>query len=132
LKFVAVNTLSLVLSILRKHPVTGFQFDNYVELSPGNKVYLKNGVLVPDKKFTTQPGWIMNESTFQNVKILAVLDELKSVYSIDVITENIDVDLRYTGSFTNRDLDAALQTITLPLGLNYTLENKNVTIFAKD
>lgn len=108
------------------------QLDNYVELSPGNKVYLKNGMLIPDKKFTTQPGWITNESTFKNVQILAVLDELKSVYSINVITENIDVDLRYTGSFTNRDLDAALQTITLPLGLNYTLESKNVTIFAKD
>jgi transmembrane sensor len=108
------------------------QSNNYVELSPGDKVYLENGLLVLDKKYTTQPGWITNESSFKNVKILAVLDELKSVYAINVITENIDVDLRYTGSFTNRDLDAALQTITLPLGLNYILENKNVTIYAKD
>jgi len=108
------------------------QLDNYVELSRGDKVYLQNGTLVLDKKFTSQPGWITNESTFKNVKILAVLAELKSVFSINVITENIDVDLRYTGSFTNMDLDTALQTITLPLGLNYTLENKNVTIYAKD
>jgi len=108
------------------------QLNNYVELSPGDKVQLENDILVLDKKYTTQPGWITNESSFKNVKILAVLDELKSVYSINVITENIDVDLRYTGSFTNRDLDAALQTITLPLGLNYILENKNITIYAKD
>ena len=108
------------------------QLNNYVELSPGDKVHLENGVLVLEKKYTTQPGWITNESSFKNVKVLAVLDELKSVYSINIITENIDVDLRYTGSFTNRDLDAALKTITLPLGLNYILENKNITIYEKD
>ena len=106
--------------------------DNYMELSPGEKVYLENGALVADKKYTAQPSWIHNESTFKNVKIEAVLQELKSVYSINLITENIDVDLRYTGSFTNRDLESALQTITLPLGLNYAIENKNVTIFTED
>lgn len=111
----------------------GVKFENqYLELSPGDKAVLRNDQLVSEKKYTTQPGWIHNESTFQNKSVAMVLQELKSVYAINIITKNIDVDLRYTGSFTNLDLESALETITLPLGLEYAIENKNVTLFAKD
>jgi ferric-dicitrate binding protein FerR (iron transport regulator) len=103
-----------------------------MKLSPGQKARLKDGKLVSEEKYTTQPGWIHDESTFNNVKVEAVLEELKSVYNIHVITENIDVDLRYTGTFTNSNLDAALQTITLPLGIDYAIENKNVILFTKE
>jgi len=104
----------------------------YLKLSPGDKAVLRNGKLVSEKKHTTQPGWIHDESTFKNKPIDMVLQELKSVYAINIITKNIDVDLRYTGSFTNLDLEVALETITLPLGLEYAIENKNVTLFEKD
>ena len=105
---------------------------NNIKLTPGEAATFTNDSFFSEKKYTTQPGWIHNESTFKNVKVEAVLKELKSVYSINVITENIDVDLRYTGSFTNMNLDAALQTITLPLGLRYAIGNKNVTLFNKE
>jgi len=106
--------------------------DTYVKLSPGDKAVLRKDKLVSEKKYTTKPGWIHDESTFKNIAIGLVMEELKSVYSINLITKNIDVDLRYTGSFTNLDLEAALETITLPLGLEYAIENKNVTLFAKE
>ena len=111
----------------------GVQFENtYLVLSPGDKAVLRNDQLVSEKKHTTQPGWIHDESTFNNKPIDLVLQELKSVYAINIITKNIGVDLHYTGSFTNLDLELALETITLPLGLEYAIENKNVTLFAKD
>jgi len=106
--------------------------DTYIKLSPGDKAILRKDKLISEKKHTIKPGWIHDESTFKNKAIALVLEELKSVYSINIITKNIDVDLRYTGSFTNLDLEAALETITLPLGLEYAIENKNVTLFAKE
>jgi len=106
--------------------------DTYLKLAPGDKAILENDQLISAKKHTTQPGWIHDESTFNNKSIELVLEELKSVYAINIITKNIDVDLRYTGSFTNLDLEAALETITLPLGLEYAIDNKNVTLFEKD
>ena len=106
--------------------------DTYLKLAPADKAILQNDQLISAKKHTTQPGWIHDESTFKNKSIDLVIAELKSVYAINIITENIDVDLRYTGSFTNLDLEAALETITLPLGLEYAIDNKNVTLFEKD
>ncbi|MEM7087541.1 MAG: FecR family protein [Bacteroidota bacterium] len=111
----------------------GVKFKNtYLKLSPGDKAVLRNDQLLSEKKYTTEPGWIHNESTFHNRPIEMIMEELKSVYDINIITKNIDVDLRYTGSFTNLDLEVALKTITLPLGLEYAIDNKNVTLFAKD
>ena len=87
---------------------------------------------IQKKKYTTQPGWLHNESSFENVRLKWVLEELKTVYNVNIISENIDVDLRYTGSFTNTDLDSALQTITLPMRLEYAIENNNVILTPKE
>lgn len=102
------------------------------ELSAGNGLSIAGGVIISEKKHTMRPGWIYDESSFENTRVKWVLEELKSVYGINIISENIDVDLQYTGSFTNTDLDSALQTITLPLRLEYVIENKNVILSAKD
>jgi len=102
---------------------------SYLKLLPGDVAVLKEGQLVSEKNHTLLPRWIKNESSFEDTSLSLVLGELKSIYSVNIITENIDVDLRYTGSFTNLDLETALETITLPLGLRYSIENKNVILF---
>ncbi len=102
------------------------------EIRPGNAISLSGGKINSEKKYTTQPGWLHNESSFENVRLKWVLEELKTVYNVNIISENIDVDLRYTGSFTNTDLDSALQTITLPMRLEYAIENNNVILTPKE
>ena len=103
--------------------------ESYLELLPGDVALLKEGQLVSGKNHTSQPSWIKKESSFEATSLSLVLAELKSIYAVNIITGNIDVDLRYTGSFTNLDLETALETITLPLGLRYSIENKNVILF---
>jgi len=102
------------------------------QLAAGDVITFMKDARFSEKKYTTRPGWIFDESSFENAKLAWVLAELETVYSINVNTENIDVDLQYTGSFTNTNLDSALQTITLPLRLDYVIENKNVILVAKD
>ncbi|AVI50036.1 anti-sigma factor [Pukyongia salina] len=82
--------------------------------------------------YLKEPKWLYNESTFNDVPIMKVLSVLESEYNLDLSTKNIDVNLRFTGGFPNDDLEAALQAVTIPLKLNYSIENKDdVTIFGK-
>ncbi|MEM7185209.1 MAG: FecR domain-containing protein [Bacteroidota bacterium] len=106
--------------------------DEVTQLGAGDAVSIVGSEWSSAKKYTKRPGWIYNESSFENARLAWVLEELETVYAINIISENIDVDLRYTGSFTNTDLDSALETITLPMRLEYVIENKNVILTSKD
>lgn len=109
-----------------------FQNDVAVDLPRGKSMSLLAGELILDNTFISGPGWLFDESTFNDVVLTDVISELKKQYQINVTTENIDVNLRFTGSFPNKDLEAALQAITLPFNLSYSLENKDaVKIFGK-
>jgi len=103
-----------------------------VNLAKGKTLSVKNETLRLDKVFVNKPTWVYNESSYDNVGILDVLKEVESRYSVIVSTENINVNLRFTGTFSHDNLEAALQTITIPLELTYRIENNNeVTISPK-
>ena len=82
-------------------------------------------MVVNNKIYTSKPTWIFNESSFVDVPLEAVLMEIEKHYKVTITTKNIDVTLRYTGSFTHTNLDQALQTITLPLNLSFSKDSKN-------
>ena len=102
--------------------------DNTVKLPKGKTAVLEGGMLKVNDFYTSKPGWIGNESSFNNILIAEVLKELERKYSLHITTQNIDVNLRFTGSFTHKNLDSALKTITLPLGLTYSIEKENSVI----
>lgn len=107
------------------------QGDISIELPAGRSITLEGGNLDLDDLHTLEPGWIHNESRFDDRPILQVISVLEDEYGLTASTENIDVNLRFTGGFPNDDLEAALQAITVPFELNYTIENKDaITIFS--
>jgi ferric-dicitrate binding protein FerR (iron transport regulator) len=99
-----------------------------VTLSKGKTATLEGNDLIVDEVFTSKPGWIFDESSFDDTSILHVLKELETQYKLTVTTENIDVNLRFTGSFAHNDLETALQSITIPLNLSYRIEDPNAVI----
>jgi transmembrane sensor len=104
-----------------------------VKLPQGTAVRLVNGKLIQEEVYTSGPGWIYKESSYKNIMLKNVLKELEKHYNIRVSTKNIDVNLRFTGSFTHENLEAALQSLTLPFGIDYTINNTNaVTLFANE
>lgn len=111
--------------------IVSVQYNNKsISLPAGNSVIIENGTSTKSTVFVNKPEWLGNESAYDNVRITDVLNELETNYGITVTTQNIDVTLRFTGSYTHTDLEAALQTITLPLGLTYAINNKtNISIF---
>lgn len=96
-----------------------------VKVAPGERYSFSNEGVVKHKVYTTHPTWIFNESSFTNQDLFSVILELEKQYDITVNTKNIDVTLRYTGTFTHSNLDQALRTITVPLNLSYSKDTKN-------
>jgi ferric-dicitrate binding protein FerR (iron transport regulator) len=73
------------------------------------------------------PDWFREESSFRSVPLRFVLSELELQYNVSVVTKDVDVNQLFTGSFTHKNLDIALEAVTIPVNLQYAIsENKTV------
>jgi ferric-dicitrate binding protein FerR (iron transport regulator) len=107
--------------------------DVSIDLPAGKTAQLAEGDLQLSNTYISKPTWIYNESSFDDIALKHVFSELEKHYKIKLSTKNIDVNLRFAGSFPNDDLEAALQAVTLPFNLNYRIDQKDaVTIFGED
>ena len=80
-----------------------------------------------------EPEWLQGESNFSSVPLFHVVKELERQYSISVESDTYELDQLFTGSFTHKDLKLALESITIPVDLNYEIkEDKIVRIFESD
>ncbi|MBZ9728776.1 FecR domain-containing protein [Salegentibacter sp. JZCK2] len=71
------------------------------------------------------PGWIKNESSFRAVPFKFVLSEMERQFGLKITADNVDGEQLFSGSFSHSDLETALRSITVPLGLNYKIESGN-------
>lgn len=105
--------------------------DNSLVIDAGEGVSIALNNLTKFEVLTSTPAWLRNESTFDNMLIEKVVNVIAETYNVEIGTENIDVTLRYTGSFPNDNLEAALKAITLPLNLEYSIDSSGtVQIFS--
>ncbi len=65
------------------------------------------------------PGWLANESSFRSVPYKYVIEELERQYAVTITTRDVNLDQLFTGRFTHKDLSLALNSISLPLNLQY-------------
>ncbi|MGY5353843.1 FecR family protein [Wenyingzhuangia sp. IMCC45467] len=99
-------------------------------LSPGKSVRVVNGKVVNTKDFIAQnPSWLLKESTFDNVPLWQVIDELEIQYNIKINTDKVDVNKIFSGSFTHTDKNLALQSVTIPLKLSYKIQGNKVELY---
>lgn len=95
--------------------------ETMVKLIPGNRFAVIDGKIIADEKENkSQPDWTAHESTFASRPLKFVIEELQRQYNTNVTVKNVDTKQLFTGSFTHKDLDLALKSITLPLGLTYS------------
>ncbi len=72
-----------------------------------------------------------DETSFRSVPYSVVLKEFERQYNVD-ITAPEATDLYFTGSFSNKDIETALKSITLPFRLKYRFtdgKKEKVTIY---
>ncbi|HEX8270511.1 MAG TPA: FecR domain-containing protein [Flavobacterium sp.] len=91
-----------------------------VLLRPGDAIRLLGGQLETwSDKQATQPTWINGESSFSNVPFHFVIAQLQNQYHVDVQYPQKLEQTKFSGAFPNNEIDAALQSICLPLNLEY-------------
>lgn len=103
------------------------------KLPAGNSFIVINGNIVELKSpANTTPSWMSFESTFKSIPLNYVLDELERQYDIEVETQNVNLDQLFTGSFSNTNLNLALQSISTPSQMKFKQEGNNVLFYAEN
>ena len=106
--------------------------DTLVKIPAGNYITIENNKRVNNESLALNaPTWVNNESSFENVLVTDVLAELKRQYPVTIHTE-LNLNKRFTGSFTHTNLTVALRSICDPLQLDFTIANNEVTLYAKN
>jgi ferric-dicitrate binding protein FerR (iron transport regulator) len=83
-------------------------------------------------EITDTPAWLINESAFESVPYLEVLNELERQYEVTINTKGVDSKQLYTGRFPNKDLITALKAVTLPFGLTYQINGNEILVLHGD
>lgn len=75
-----------------------------------------------------EPTWLQEKSSFISVPYVEVVEELERQYNTEIsVNPNLTRTL-FTGSFTHANLETALQAITIPLNLSYTINGNEVVL----
>lgn len=102
-------------------------------LVPGNTFRALEGKVVKTGNFTDDiPSWIRDESSFKSVPYHQILEEFERQYNVKVRADT-ETNRHFTGSFSNRDIETALKSITLPFHLKYEFadgKKDEITIYA--
>lgn len=103
--------------------------EKIVKLYPGYTFKFINGKQIANEKESTiAPSWLNGESNFKSVPLSHVISEFENQYNLKVTIDNIDSTRLYSGSFTHKNLDLALKSITLPLNLSYSKSGNIITL----
>ena len=107
--------------------------DTSIKVPAGTKINLENGVVINHNEISKiSPNWIANESSFENTTLQNVLNELEIQYPITITADISNLNRRFTGSFTHKNLNLALKSICDPLQLIYTIREESISIYAKE
>ncbi|WP_242203315.1 FecR family protein [Aestuariivivens insulae] len=111
-----------------KVKVTSNVLSKEVILLPGKAVRVANNALEEWAFDLDEANWTLGESTFFNTPISQVLLALENQFNITFDKSNIDLNKRFTGAFTHKDLSLALKTVSAPMGISFTVDKENGVI----
>lgn len=97
-----------------------------IKLPPEHTFRIVNGKTSSSSSMKdNSPSWLMNESSFKSVPFKLVLEEIERQYEVSITTNNIDLEQLFTGRFSHDNLELALNSISLPLNLQFREVAKN-------
>lgn len=108
--------------------VTSNSINTEVILQTGNALRVVKGDLEKWNFNINEPNWMLGESSFYDTPLSQVLIALKNQFKVDFDTANVDLNSRYTGGFSHKDIKLALKTVFQPMDILYTYNNKTNNI----
>lgn len=98
-----------------------------IKLPAGNTVKVYNNQLEKNTINFAYPSWTKDRSEFKSIPYQQVVEEAERQYNIVIKYNNNLSQKLFTGSFTHKNIESALQAITIPLNLSYEIKNNQVT-----
>jgi ferric-dicitrate binding protein FerR (iron transport regulator) len=97
-----------------------------VVIIPGESAALRDNVLFnyEDKNVRTSNSWTVGEFYFENAPLKTIFEEIERQFNVTFETQNAGNKL-FTGSFSNNNLEDALQIVCIPMGLKYEIGKNN-------
>ena len=103
--------------------------DRDVKLPAGTEFVLSSGKSLKSNITIAEPNWLKNMSVFENASFEKVIEELEMQYKIKVQYPS-NLNIKFTGAFEHDNLKNALESISKPLNLTYTIQNTNEVIIS--
>ena len=98
------------------------------ELGAGDALKSYGDVVKSERTALGKPGWLESKSIFKSVPYREVVQELERQFDVQISGDASNSNTLFTGSFSNENLNTALQAITIPLNLSYSIDGKSVVL----
>jgi ferric-dicitrate binding protein FerR (iron transport regulator) len=95
------------------------------QLVAGDTYRILNHAFSEDHTDKLEPSWTKNQSQFKAIPLSEVMAELERQYAVSVSHKNADTARLFTGGFSHNNLEHALDAITQPMNLTYTISSSN-------
>ena len=113
--------------------VSVFFNNEETRLDAGSSFVAFNGTVIESEApENAQPSWMNDESSFRSIPLKFVLNELERQYDIEISTKDLDTLQLFTGTFSNTNINLALESISAPYQIQYRIEGNKVLFYAKD
>ena len=107
--------------------------DRETRLDAGSSFVAFNGSVIESKApESAQPSWMNDESSFRSIPLKFVLNELERQYDIEISIKDVDTLQLFTGTFSNTNINLALESISAPYQIQYRIEGNKVLFYAED
>lgn len=104
--------------------------DTYKVLYKNDRISIINNTkIIEEKSSQNIPHWIQKISIFKEQPLRTVLDELSIQYNVQFISENTDLNRLFSGSFIHDNVEVALKTTLIPMGISYRLSEDKKTVY---
>ncbi len=120
-----------VFSVQTYEGLVGVSHPKYTgELAKGEGMHIIENAfqVAPVSPAIDVPSWTKKNSTFESVPFYMVLKELERQYEVRIVADTIETQKLFTGNFVHTDIHQALQMITLPMQLSYTIDGTLITL----
>ncbi|MEO9804612.1 MAG: FecR domain-containing protein [Reichenbachiella sp.] len=95
--------------------------DHYI-LEAGTGLQISDGKVEGTNPDIGLPSWMNGISIFKDATLSEVIDEIQIQYGVAFETNNKNLSGLFSGSFIHSDLDKALRSTLVPMGINYQLD----------
>ncbi|CAL2079056.1 FecR family protein [Tenacibaculum sp. 190524A02b] len=90
-------------------------------LRKGNGITVSNNIIKETTTSENAPRWLQKVSVFNNRPLSEIIEELSIQYAVTFDTRSVDVTRLFSGSFIHDNLEVALKTTLVPMGITYSI-----------